>query len=243
MLFEQCFPAKTEAEYAGFARRLLEAALCTSIRKVGFEQCVHGSAWDRDCCYCDNLMEFLWRYRPMQHYFLAEGVAEFCCGAAKAFTKKYAKSLPVCPPVAAPVGTTFLTQFVRPVTEGKMLGGFALHFPAGERRSSVVVVPRVRIPVSQVAEMHFYFCASDGEDTVLANEDSPEVPIFGEGSWIAKLVFGLSLYLDAFPGRVVAASDEQVGKIDAYAGVRHFVGRDAGAAPGGGRAPGGSNHG
>ena len=45
--------------------------------------------------------------------------------------------------------------------------------------------------------------------------------------WIARLVFGLSLYMDAFPETVVHAGNDDVHHIRHYDGPRHIVARNA----------------
>ena len=76
--------------------------------------------------------------------------------------------------------------------------------------------------------MHYYFIANDGEDTLLM-QPSANLREFGSDAgtyWLTKLVFGLSLYMDAFPDAVVEAGAENVHRIKHYDGARHIVNRN-----------------
>ena len=82
-VFKRVFPKRTERDYCEFACRLY-VGVCT--RSVPSEPGLH---WDRDSAYVDNVLEFLWRFRPVQHFFLAPGVAAFCADSVKAFSEDY----------------------------------------------------------------------------------------------------------------------------------------------------------
>jgi hypothetical protein len=202
-----------------------------------------GMHWDRDSAYVDNVLEFLWRFRSVQHFFLAPGVAAFCADSVKEFSEGYCKSLPPCEPVAAPCSGPDLA-FAAPLSyfgagaADKIQGGFAIHFPASERQRSVMVIPDANLPVPPNAIpnnpqglcgiVKYYFVASDGENSVLMQTRTPtEFSADCDGArWIARLVFGLSLYMDAFPDAVVNAGADSIHHIKHYEGHRILVARN-----------------
>jgi len=182
----------------------------------------------------------------VSHYFLAPGVSDFCVSSVKEFSEDYCKRFPPCDPVSAPsynwqypfAGTL---EHFNQGSRDKVQGGFAVHFPAKERQRSIMVIPNAFIPIPANAIpnnptgrpgiLHYYFCAGDGEDTLLMQARGGKVLKSDFGSdagtdWIAKLVFGLSLYIDAFPDAVVEAGAENIHQIKHYDGARHIVTRN-----------------
>ena len=184
-----------------------------------------GLVWDRDSTYADTVLEFMWKFRKLHHYFLAPGIADFCAGSVKEFSPDYCKPLPECDAIDPPANPS---PWVVVVGDDKMMrGGFAIHFPTSERNRSIIVLPDAVIPhPNGKAYFRYYFAASDGVDTVLMQRENQNA--FWDGvddgaAWIARLIFGLSLYMDAFPDAVVAASGEDVKHIGYYSGQRSTV--------------------
>lgn len=206
--FKRAYPRRTETDFVKAIRLLIEQAK------------INGSYFDADTAYVDNVIEFIWRFRKIKHFFLAPGIADFCIDSVKELTNDYCKRLPECLPVEP------LPNFEIMVDGNKeMQGGFAIHFPSKERQRSVLVWPNASIPQADGKHVALYYCAAtDGIDTVVIQKDNnfPE----GDGTWIAKLVFGLSLYMDAFPDAVVDAGSESVHQINRYTGARHIVNRN-----------------
>jgi hypothetical protein len=167
---------------------------------------------------------FLWKFRQIKHYFLAPGIADFCISSVKEFSPDYSKRFPNCDLVDAP--SMFAT------IGGHMPGGFAVHFPSSERFRSIVAIPKFIKPEyfirgsgrSWGVKDVYYIAASNGECGVLLHEK--EEGIGFEGVDVGRLLFGLSLYMDAFPDAVVEAGSESVHQIKHYAGARHIVNRN-----------------
>ena len=236
-LFKRAFPKRTERDFCEFASRLY-VGVCA--RSVPIEPDL---LWDRASAYVDNVLEFLWRFRSVQHFFLAPGVAAFCADSVKEFSEDYCKRLPACVPVAAPC-TGREWAFAAPLSyfgaggADKIQGGFAIHFPATERQRSVMVIPDANLPVPPNAIpnnpqglcgiLKYYFVASDGENNVLMQTNSPTEfsSDCDDARWIARLVFGLSLYMDAFPDAVVNAGAESIHQIKHYEGKGMLVARN-----------------
>jgi len=235
-MFKQAFPKKTEIDFCRFASRIWLNA-CRNA-----PQFTDSMQWDRDSLYVDMETEFLWRFRKITHYFLSPGVADFCVSSVKEFSEEYSKRLPVCDPVDGPSGLDF--PFVAPLSyfyigaKDKIQGGFAVHFPVKERIRSVMVIPDAYIPVppnglsnnatGQGGMLRYYFVANDGDDTLLMQQNS-DFKEFGSDDgtlWLGKMVFGLSLYMDAFPDSVVKADAENIHQIKHYEGCRHVVNRN-----------------
>lgn len=223
--FKRVFPDRTERDFCEFASRIWARG------NLNVMQSGQASHWDAESVYVDTALEFLWRFRKVTHYFLAPGVAAFCVSSVKEFSEDYCKRLPSCDPVAAPCCNRSIA-FIAPLSyfskgsANKMQGGFAIHFPAKERQRSAMVIPDAWIPRPfQSAALHYYFVANDGEDTLLM-QPSVNIRKFGSDAgtdWLSKLVFGLSLYMDAFPDAVVEAGVENVHQIKHYDGARRIV--------------------
>jgi len=236
-IFKRGFPDRTERDYCEFASRLWIRACVCALQG-------HEGRWDRDSVYVDNVLEFLWRFRKVTHYFLAPGVADFCASSVKELSEDYCKRFPACDPVDAPcmrqewLFAASLSFFHKGPAD-KVQGGFAIHFPAKERQRSVMVIPDAWIPVppkaiqnnptGQFGAKHYYFIASDGEGVLMMQPSVKNLREFGsdaETDWLTKLVFGVSLYMDAFPDAVVEAGAENVHQVTHYDGSRRIVNRN-----------------
>jgi len=216
-VFKSMYPAKTESEFGAFCNQVYDRSLRAVSEGQAIETC------DPDLVAAVSGCLFLWKFRSIEHFFLAPGVADFCASSVKAFSPEYCKRLPVCKPVNGPGQTTQTQQ-----------GGFAVHFPANERPRSIMVIPDALLPAwinDQGATFNFcryYFVASNSEDTVFMQQSAPDQIFNGEPqqAWLCRLIFGLSLYMDAFPDAVVEAGAENVHQIKHYDGARHIVNRN-----------------
>lgn len=231
--FKRLFSNRTERDYCEFASRIWLTACAKASPSIA------GMTWDRDSVYVDNHILFLWRFRKVNHYFLAPGVADFCARSVREFSGEYCKRLPPCDAVPTPCSSPE-SAFLAPLSyfhagsKDKVQGGFAVHFPAKERSRSVMVIPDALIPVPLAGNltswggmMQYYFVANDGEDTLLMQKSAPREYGSDEGTlWLSRLVFGLSLYMDAFPDAVVEAGTDAIHQINHYDGHRHIVKRN-----------------
>jgi hypothetical protein len=232
--FKRFYPKRTERDYAEFAYRIYAEVAS----KVPAES--RGITWMRDSIYVENYTNFLWKFRNLKHYFLAPGVANFCASSVKDFSEEYCKRFPVCDHQEPPCSLDKY-PFIEPdVAGGKIQGGFAVHFPTKEHRKSVIIIPNAIIPIKSPPKieqevpgvkycMLFYFVASDGENTFIMQQDTkpnPHNEWDSDIKWMTRLIFGLSLYLDAFPDAVVEASAENVHQIKHYDGTRCIVNRN-----------------
>jgi hypothetical protein len=176
---------------------------------------------------------FLWKYHTMQHFFLAPGVAGFCRDAVREFSVEYCKRLPVCQPVPQPAIDNVVAFWPFAGGASDTEGGFAIHIPVREDRRSVICIPDYHNPLPKeklppghnFGGEHYYCGITDGLAGVLMQ------PVGGlcdqdRANDIGKLVFGLSLYMDAFPDAVVEAGAENVHQIKHYDGARHIVNRN-----------------
>lgn len=195
--------------------------------------CQHG-ALDTELTWAQCACVFLWKYRPLEHYFLAEGLSQFLVSSVPDFTIDYCRKLPCSqrsPEEAQKhwkngihwrnleeTGAFRLHEKERPV-------GFAIHFPFKERQRSVVVFPdatmAMRLPQDKWSIAKWFFAATDGDDICVMQI---EPGALGCGDWISRLVFGFSLYIEAFPETVVSAEVGDIHKVSHYAGSRRLVG-------------------
>lgn len=161
--------------------------------------------------------EAIWRFSEMDHYFLAPGVTAFVTGAVKDFSSEYLKRLPECKSWPYLGGPEMCS------------GGFAIHFPAKERQKSLIVIPKARFYTSKAKTMTegFEFVVTDGHKMVLANPCNIDKGDDEEYTFIAKVVYGLSLYMDAFPETVVPAGSDTVHNIKHYHGPQKTVARNS----------------
>lgn len=177
---------------------------------------------------------FLWKYRQLEHYFLAEGLSKFLISAVPEYTTDYCRKLPCAertPQEAEEHARTSKepnivykkdvdTGLYRIFDEKKPVG-FAIHFPAKERSRSVVVLPDPSaIDLTAGGVRRWFFAATDGEDVCLMQIMPGQL---GDGDWICRLVFGFSLYIEAFPETVVPSSIENIHKVGHYDGKKHIV--------------------
>jgi hypothetical protein len=105
-------------------------------------------------------------------------------------------------------------------------GAFAVHFPSKEKTRSIIVIPnaviRYNLPTNRrfvdgkPAGNPYYFVCTDGEDVLLMPiEEKKPFPCEGSEN-LARLVFGLSLYMDAFPDAVSISKDGNTLHLSGY---------------------------
>lgn len=197
-----------------------DSALCRFYREVGFST---GVQWASKLRF--NAL-FLYRFRPIRHYFLDPGVADFCRDAVREFSEDYCKQLPECPPVKQPAidgsGVGVFWPFAwksdgrphAPVIGQQPLetgGGFAVHFPDAEKQRSLVCIPGYRTSARDfpVGQRRYYCAITDGQACMLIQ---PGIRRWFDNDYsnhMAKTILGLSLYLDAFPDAVAASQEPQ----------------------------------
>lgn len=229
-VFKRYMRNKSEAEFCRFAGVMPEIAQATG--RYTPEEWI--------CTQAATQLLFLWRYRKIQHFFLAPGVASFCSSCVHELSEEYCKRLPECEDVLAPAygeADQWMVTSVH-VENGrrvdKMQGGFAIHFPSSERRRSLMVVPSAVLGMPRMEEWRgpafatyatiakYYVLASDGQEVAVINENPTGLSVDG-GQAIPRLIFGLSLYMDAFPDVVVPTRDGEIHHAKHYEGQRNYV--------------------
>jgi len=181
---------------------------------------------DPEILHAEMACLYLWKFKPLEHYFLDAGLAEFLVSAVKDFTPAFCRKLPCADrsPDNVPqsgsweTGVSVAKKMSRLFAPGPV--AFALHFPAKERQRSVVVFPdSVMFDPRINAIRGWFFSVSDGVD--IANMQL-EAQSMGDCDWICRLVFGFSLYIEAFPNVVVPAGADTC-KIGHYNGTHKSV--------------------
>jgi hypothetical protein len=195
--------------------------------------CQHG-VLDTELTWAQCACVFLWNYRPIEHYFLAEGLGEFLASSVPDFTRDYCRKLPCSERTPEQAEDHFKngihwkeldeTGAFRLHTKDKPVA-FALHFPFKERQRSIVVFPdatmAMRVPkFDKWSVAKWFFVATDGED-ICCMQIEPGA--LGDGDWISRVIFGFSLYIEAFPETVVSAGVGEIHKINHYTGARNSV--------------------
>jgi hypothetical protein len=159
------------------------------------------------------------KFEKVSHYFLDEGLAGFLVSSVKDINQDYFRES---------ILTTCAKESHVKLPEPQYLP-FFLHFPCREKQDSVGVIPYCKVPsVLFPGGYHKYlFAARDYENVVMANtKHAPASAENTHGSdadtvFLEKLVYGFTLYLDAFPD-VIRESDG-VKHIGHYKGNRHYV--------------------
>lgn len=199
---------KTENEHEKYCTYVLGSIL---IRERG-----NPRAWDASAFVAESVCEFQYMFRKMDHYFLADGVAEFCASSVPDVDPSYYAALPL------------IEECQAWCKKGKLPGGIIVHFPARERQRSVVIVPRFKYSLSGEFCYSYDFVASDGEDVLLINRNNKAV--FDNGgddstNWLARFCLGFSMYIDAFPETISDASPAEIKHSKWYGGRMVGVGR------------------
>lgn len=172
---------------------------------------------------------FMYKFRNITHYFLDPGVAEFCISAVRKPDPAFADKIARYPAIAAPkrhaenpYGIDQQLWVVKDVGSDLPCGGFAIHFPKKERDKSIIVLPHCCAVAAHIASASAWtqmlFATTDGSRTTWVGY--PDKCSFD--AWTPteedRLVFGLSLYMDAFPGTVRPAADHGIERLKKVAG-------------------------
>lgn len=185
---------------------------------------------DQGVCYAVLYAAYLCGFCRINHIFLSPGVAEFCESAVAELSDEYVKALPECQDVDV-TGKDFSPWVVCPSARGGryITGGIAIHFPAASMRKSILVMPEIAIPNvknpnSNGLSVRYWFGLDDGDGVVLWTKSVPisETPPHFERS--LRLVYGLSLYMDAFPDVVTPSTCDEIKERNHYSGDASTVG-------------------
>lgn len=170
---------------------------------------------------------FLWKFRPLEHYFLDAGLSEFLVSSVKEFSPDFCRKLPCADrsPDELPdvnsweIGVCAADRCGRVLSPGPV--GFALHFPVKERHRSVVVFPdSAMLDPTIMGVRGWFFSASDGVD--IANMQMTSGTM-GDCNWMLRLIFGFSLYIEAFPEVVMPTGADSTFQIGHYRGTHLSV--------------------
>ena len=157
------------------------------------------------------------KFKNTTHYFLDEGVSDFLISSVKELSSDYYKkeSLPEIHSKETP-----------PEEYPPM--GFFIHFPTKERRESIGVVSSFHCAnIDRTKHFGYLFGARDFQDTALIGKNHyGSIHYKGSsddeiGYNIAEIVYGFSLYIDAFPDVVREA--DNIKHVGHYKGHRHSV--------------------
>lgn len=150
---------------------------------------VCGSVSDFDLLCFECLCVGVLKFRRMTHYFLDEGVAAFCEKGVKELNENYAGAFPGCEKIKA-IGS-----------DSEINGGFVLHFPASEKRFSIVCFPNLVMVQNKHFAKSYFYGASDGENIHLISKKS-ELERDESSAKMDRFLFGFSLYALAFPDKI-----------------------------------------
>ena len=201
------------SEYPGSKRK--EVCFCGLVGAA--VRCLEGEKGNHIGSLYEFGFYYAWKFSKITHYFLAPGLADFCIDSVKALTSDFHKALPVAQNEPTEVtGVLALDEILN--------HAFCLHFPTRENRRSIMVLPFENIAGRQ-APYFFVACASD-RDFVFAPSDIDECSDSDGHDRLIKLIFGFSLYIDAFPDTVVSGHSEDIKHINYYNGDRTVINRN-----------------
>jgi hypothetical protein len=155
---------------------------------------------------------YLWKYKRCHHYFLDSGIADFCVKSVKELTEKFYKPLPEPESIILDDVPKWMRASIVLNRDYTVKSGIVLHFPSNERLRSVMIVQNfgllhsVKMGYNPNFGESFLCSIVDGEDILLPHGWS-----FGKANsfedddgqdWLARLVFGIGLYIDAFPDSI-----------------------------------------
>ena len=211
-VFKTLFRDRSELQYSVYSARLLENVPDDDYWKL----------------YVEILATFLWKFRQLQHFFMSPGVADFCAGSVKEFSEDFAKRLPECGYVPAPVrkdgSKPYMPEYIDyPTKKREVQGGFVVHFPTNERRHSLIVIPNLIVSHTVTKIKPFYFAACNGQMTTATEQKSNLFVTYDDRDWELRFIYGLSLYMDAFPDTVIPAGDDDVKRINYYNGQCQMI--------------------
>jgi hypothetical protein len=162
---------------------------------------------------------YLLHYHRLTHYFVAPGVAPFCINSVRECGPEYLRPFPV----PAAVTACFSLRASKPFP-----GGIVFHFPTKEQHPSIIVIPDYRWLVYRSGELQpmasgIGVYAANQETFILGRRGT--APAGGALQMTVRLVYGLSLYMDAFPDAIVPAADHSVHHLRHYKGEQRQIGR------------------
>lgn len=180
---------------------------------------------DKRITWAQTACLFVWKYRKLEHYFLTEGLADFLASSVKDYTLDFCRKLPCSVREPSLAANEYKAGVIhKPIDETNVLRilekdkpiAFALHFPVQEKRRSIVVLPDACMIDKSVNGVHaWFFAASDSEDICVMQIGSGDM---GDCSWMCRVIFGFSLYIEAFPEVVVECQQGEIPHINHYKG-------------------------
>lgn len=169
---------------------------------------------------------YLTQYHNIRHYFVAPGVADFCVGSVKECSSDYLRDFPEPAAVATDKGGLLYQHSGISAMHGALL----FHFPANEHIPSLLVMPEMTVRIRchagaqpQLYSVRFAACYNDGRGIIWGADGVLED--WQSAPRETRLVFGLSLYMDAFPDAIVPAADHSVHHLRHYKGEQRQIGR------------------
>lgn len=199
--FKSFTKKRTEDEFHQFANLIFQNKLKVFEHVRSKQASAHNQT---DLLFAELYSCFLWKFRTMDHYFMEDGVADFCTGSVKNFTEDYYKPMPSPDAVRCPkMDQGWLCDHAVANSDGSLKSGYVIHFPARERRNSVIVLPNFVFKLKGTRSAKIYLHAIvNGFDVILSpTHTSGKAPEHDDGGqeWLNRLVYGLGLYTEAFP--------------------------------------------
>ena len=166
------------------------------------------------------------KFNNSVHYFLEDGVAEFLFSSVKNYSSDYFRY----ESLISITNNETKGMFTKATSaiDGFSKQGFFIHFPSSERKSSLFVVP---LYMNEDNLNNLVFIATFGDSGfenywIMQEKDKDyckdrEPDINNDLDYGRSIIFGLSLYIDAFPDVVREA--DNIKHVGHYKGHRHSV--------------------
>jgi hypothetical protein len=166
------------------------------------------------------IVVYLYKFSKYTHYFLETGLRDFFRSSVKSLAMDYYKPESIKVAGSPEKNIPFIRDFEEDKSHWET--GFFIHFPLNERPKSIFVCVGIN---------GFSFFATDGfemiwnpskwEGEVNHNDVKFHYENKNEINDLTKIIFGFTLYLDAFPDVIREA--DSVRHIGHYKGNRHYI--------------------
>lgn len=184
----------------------------------------------------DLFFSLTWKFGKTTHYFLDEGVYEFCVNSIKDVSYEYTNNLPVGndPKIGVSENLDLLMMFSDHFQETfknafaphKDRGTLMIHFPFSEKNKSVFIMRNYFFPNYEQSNKQrklvsslYEIAATDANDVLLIKLGDMK-PDNNDADYmnLLKFILGFNLYIQAFPESVKPANIGEVKNPSMYSG-------------------------
>jgi len=178
--------------------------------------------------FCDTVLHIMWYYnKSTKHYFLEEGLSDFLSSSVKKLSKDYFVHS------SFDIDKNKIRQGLVQLKDIDYHDAIFIHLPSKESNLSIAVLPRpfMNNPINNINETFLLYC-TDMENIAFESiylDENCDKNAFFDSKYnsdehtlrMRKIVYGLSLYIDAFPDVIKEVNG--IKQIGHYKGNRSMV--------------------